>query len=49
MSSIVEVAKLAGVSTATVSRVLSGKGYVSVKTKSSILKPYFSALSFMPL
>src|SRR6056297_697428 len=33
MSSIVEVAKLAGVSTATVSRVISGKGYVSEKTK----------------
>jgi LacI family transcriptional regulator len=33
MSNIVEVAKLAGVSTATVSRVVNGKGYVSEKTK----------------
>src|SRR6056297_2006221 len=36
MSSIVEVAKLAGVSTATVSRVISGKGYVSEKTRKMV-------------
>jgi LacI family transcriptional regulator len=38
MSSINEVAKLAGVSTATVSRVISGKGYVSEKTKKIVLE-----------
>ena len=38
MSSIVEVAKMAGVSTATVSRVLSGKGYVSEKTKKIVIQ-----------
>ena len=47
MSSIVEVAKLAGVSTATVSRVLSGKGYVSDKTK-KIVNQVIEELGYQP-
>jgi len=47
MSSIVEVAKLAGVSTATVSRVLSGKGYVSKKTK-NIVNQVIEELDYQP-
>src|SRR6056297_579379 len=47
MSSIVEVAKLAGVSTATVSRVLSGKGYVSDKTK-RIVNQVIEELDYQP-
>src|SRR5690606_23786006 len=36
MSTMLEVAKKAGVSKATVSRVLSGKGYVSEETKKQV-------------
>ncbi|MFW5871876.1 MAG: LacI family DNA-binding transcriptional regulator [bacterium] len=47
MSSIVEVAKLAGVSTATVSRVISGKGYVSENTK-NIVNQVIEELGYKP-
>ncbi len=47
MSSIVEVARLAGVSTATVSRVISGKGYVSEKTK-IIVNQVIEELGYKP-
>jgi len=47
MSSIVEVAKLAGVSTATVSRVLSGKGYVSKKTR-ELVNQVIEELGYKP-
>lgn len=38
MTNIFDVAKVAGVSKSTVSRVFSGNGYVSVKTKSKVIK-----------
>lgn len=37
MTTMLEVAKRAGVSKATVSRVLSGNGYVSQETKDRVL------------
>ena len=38
MTTMLEVAKRAGVSKATVSRVLSGTGYVSQETKDRVIK-----------
>ncbi|MEW5029117.1 LacI family DNA-binding transcriptional regulator, partial [Klebsiella pneumoniae] len=38
MATMLEVAKRAGVSKATVSRVLSGNGYVSQETKDRVFK-----------
>lgn len=39
MTTMLEVAKRAGVSKATVSRVLSGNGYVSQETKDRVFRP----------
>ena len=44
MSTMQEVAKKAGVSKATVSRVLSGKGYVSEETRNQV----FEAIDALP-
>ena len=38
MTSIIDVAKVAGVSKSTVSRLISGKGYVSADSQEKILK-----------
>jgi LacI family transcriptional regulator len=42
-----DVAKLAGVSTATVSRVINNKGYISEKTKRKVMKA-ISELNYLP-
>ncbi|HOO33658.1 MAG TPA: LacI family DNA-binding transcriptional regulator [Thermotogota bacterium] len=47
MSSINDVARLAGVSTATVSRVISGKGYVSEETR-KIVQKVIEELEYTP-
>jgi LacI family transcriptional regulator len=46
-SNLKDVAKLAGVSTATVSRVINNKGYVSEKTKRKVTKA-ISELNYLP-